>query len=170
MLFITMQNKNQPTSILIISILMFFCSHAFSQSALDYEKALKSFNQENFDDAYIYLKNALQDNPSHLQSKLMMADILFRRNQTRAAIIEYQESLLLGADLDIAYLPLAQAYSRIMEYEKVIRLLTNKLSANNNFEISILQAIAYENLERFNKALEKYEKLTFGHPIVDAFL
>ena len=157
MLFITMQNKNQPTSILIISILMFFCSHAFSQSALDYEKALKSFNQENFDDAYIYLKNALQDKPSHLQSKLMMADILLRRNQTRAAIIEYQESLLLGADLDIAYLPLAQAYSRIMEYEKVIRLLTNKLSANNNFEISILQAIAYENLERFNKALEKYE-------------
>ena len=102
-----MRNKNQPTTILVISILMLFCSYAFSQSAIDYEKALRSFNQENFDEAYVYLKNALQDNPSHLQSKLMMADILLRRNQTRAAIVEYQESLILGADLDIAYLPLA---------------------------------------------------------------
>lgn len=157
MVFITMRNKNQPTSILIISILMLFCSYAFSQSAIDYEKALRSFNQENFDEAYVYLKNALQDNPSHLQSKLMMADILLRRNQTRAAIVEYQESLILGADLDIAYLPLAQAYSRIMEYKKVIKLMTHKLSAKNNFEISMLQAIAYENLERPNNTLEKYE-------------
>jgi tetratricopeptide (TPR) repeat protein len=87
----------------------------------------------------------------------MMADILLRKNQTRAAIIEYQESLLLGADLDIAYLPLAQAYSSIMEYENVISLLTDTLNAKNNFEISILQAIAYENIERPKKALEKYE-------------
>ena len=157
MVFITMQNKSQPTLILIISILMLFCGHAFSQSALYYEKALKSFNQENFDEAYIYLKNALQDDQSHLQSKLMMADILLRKNQTRAAIIEYQESLLLGADLDIVYLPLAQAYSSVMEYENVISLLTDTLNAKNNFEISILQAIAYENIERPKKALEKYE-------------
>ena len=135
-----MRNENQPTSILMISILTLFCSYAFSQSAIDYEKALRGFNQENFDEAYVYLKNALQDNPSHLQSKLMMADILLRRNQTRAAIVEYQESLILGADLDIAYLPLAQAYSRIMEYKKVIKLMTHKLSAKNNFEISMLQA------------------------------
>jgi hypothetical protein len=38
----------------------------------------------------------------------MMGDILLRRNQTQAAIIEYEESLIWGADLNIAYFPLAR--------------------------------------------------------------
>jgi putative PEP-CTERM system TPR-repeat lipoprotein len=152
-----MRHKNQQISVLISIILLFFCSNVFSRPALDYEKALKSFHQENFDAAYIHLKNALQDNPSHLQSKLMMGDILLRRNQTLAAITEYEESLVLGADLNIAYFPLAKAYTRIREYDKVVNLTLKNLNKKNKFEITLLQAVAYENLEFYAKSQSKYE-------------
>jgi putative PEP-CTERM system TPR-repeat lipoprotein len=141
---------------IIFFILSPWGNSAFSQSAIDYEKALSSFNQENYDEAYIYLKNALQDSPSHLQSKLMMADILLRRKQTRAAIIEYEESVALGADINIAFLPLAKAFTRIRDYDNVIKLSTATLNPNNTFEITLLQAVAYENTLDIEKALEKY--------------
>ncbi len=148
-----MRNKTRSIS----ALMMFFCSYVFSQSALDYEKALISFNRENFDEAYIHLKNALQDNPSHLQSKLMIADVLYRKNLTQASIVEYEESLLLGADLNIAYLPLARAFTRIRDYGKVVSLTTHGLNKTNKFKIDLLQALAYENLELYEKAQAKYE-------------
>jgi putative PEP-CTERM system TPR-repeat lipoprotein len=152
-----MRKKNRSISALIILLMMFFSSYTFSQSALDYEKALTSFNRENFDEAYIHLKNALQDNPSHLQSKLMIADVLYRKDHTQASIVEYQESLLLGADLNIAYLPLAKAYTRIRNYSKVVSIPTHELNKTNKFEVALLQAAAYENLNLYEKSQVKYE-------------
>jgi putative PEP-CTERM system TPR-repeat lipoprotein len=153
-----MRNIGQPTLTLMILLLIFFCSNGLSKSAIDYEKALASFNQESFDEAYIHLKNALQDNPSHLQSKLMMGNILLRRNQTLAAINEYQESLVLGADLNIAYFPLAKAYTRIGDYDKVVGLTTDNLNKDNKFGITLLQALAYENSELYKESQLKYEE------------
>lgn len=153
-----MRSIGQPTLTLMILLLMFFCSNGFPKSAIDYEKALASFNQESFDEAYIHLKNALQDNPSHLQSKLMMGNILLRRNQTRAAINEYEESLVLGADLNIAYFPLAKAYTRIGDYDKVVDLTTDNLNKDNKFGITLLQALAYENSELYKESQLKYEE------------
>jgi putative PEP-CTERM system TPR-repeat lipoprotein len=128
----------------------------FAQSAVDYEKALVSYNHQNYDEAYIHLKNALQDTPSHLQSKLMMGDILLRRKRPHSAIVEYEESLLLGADKNIAYLPLARAYTWINDYNKVIRLNTAELNEDNTFEVILLQAIAYENLNDIERAKDKH--------------
>jgi putative PEP-CTERM system TPR-repeat lipoprotein len=152
-----MRNKNSSTLASIIFLMSFFCNYVFSQSAIDYEKALISLNQENVDEAYIHLKNALKDNPSHLQSKLMIADVLYRKNLIQASIVEYEESLLLGADINIAYLPLAKAYNRIKDYGKVISLPTRELNKTNKFEIILLRAVAHENLGLNIKAQVNYE-------------
>ncbi|WP_293746457.1 XrtA/PEP-CTERM system TPR-repeat protein PrsT [uncultured Paraglaciecola sp.] len=142
--------------LILLLILTLMSRSLFAQSAVDYEKALVSYNQQNYDEAYIHLKNALQDTPSHLQSKLMMGDILLRRKFPHSAIVEYEESLLLGADKNIAYLPLARAYIWINDYNKVIKLNTSELNENNTFEVTLLQAIAYENLNNIAKAKDKH--------------
>ena len=151
-----MRNKNVPFTTAVILVVAFFCSFALAQSAVDYEKALTSFNQEKYDEAYIHLKNALKDNPSHLQSKLMMADILLRRKNPHAAIIEFEESLELGADADIVLFSLAKAYTWVNDYEKVILLETDSLNNKNKFEVTLLQAIAFENLDQPEKAQQTH--------------
>ncbi|WP_201027397.1 hypothetical protein, partial [Paraglaciecola hydrolytica] len=51
---------------LLLSCLISTCT--FSTQAADnfYEQALQSYQQQEFDAAYIYLKNALQANPKNL--------------------------------------------------------------------------------------------------------
>jgi hypothetical protein len=52
----------------------------------DYEKALQSYHAEKFEETYIHLKNAIQFNPSHLPSQLLLGKVYQQRDNTLSAI------------------------------------------------------------------------------------
>ena len=56
--------------IVITTILVAFAPQVKSSTSEDYEKALRSFQFEKYDEAYIHLKNSLQKDPQNLAAKL----------------------------------------------------------------------------------------------------
>ena len=48
--------------------------NSFASTSEDYEKALTAFNQNEYDEAYIHLKNSLQKDPENLAAKILMGD------------------------------------------------------------------------------------------------
>ncbi len=69
---------------------------AQSDTAEDYEKALVSFNQQEFKESYIYLKNALQKTPEQLPSKLLIGRIFLIDGYQDEAITEFEEVRVAG--------------------------------------------------------------------------
>jgi len=72
---------------------------ALADSASDYvEEARGYVEQGKFKSAIIELKNALQDDPSHLQARLMLGELHLRNVDGAAAAKEFARARDLGAD------------------------------------------------------------------------
>jgi len=96
-----MKLRSLSISISAVAFCAVLPSLAFADTSADYEKALASFNQEAFSESYIHLKNALQESPSHLPSKLLMGRVLLVDGYINDAITEFEEVMDAGADLNL---------------------------------------------------------------------
>jgi putative PEP-CTERM system TPR-repeat lipoprotein len=111
-----------------------------------FEDAKSAFDQGDIETAYIYLKNALQEDPAHLPSKLLMGQLLLVNGYTNEAIIEFNEALEFDADYNLVVIPLAQAYILLGNNQGVLDLTTSKLVQGNVFELSLLKGNAASNI------------------------
>ena len=57
------------TSALLISLSLLGTSFTYASSEDDYEKALTAYSEARFDEAFIHLKNSLQQDPDNLAAK-----------------------------------------------------------------------------------------------------
>ncbi|WDE03777.1 PEP-CTERM system TPR-repeat protein PrsT [Thalassomonas viridans] len=85
-----------------------------------YEDALRSFAQSDLNTAVVFLKNSLKNNPNHLPSKILMAEVLIAQGDGAAAEIELTYALKHGAD-EKRILPLMlEALLLQKKYEPVV--------------------------------------------------
>ena len=127
----------------------------------DYEKALRSFHEGEYNTAHIHLKNAIKQSPSHLSSKLLLGKVLLKNKQSNTAIQQLTEVLKLGVDKNLAYTALAEAYMMQRNYAKVTSMAINELNRSNTYQLLIIQGNAWQHqqdneqaLKKFNQALE----------------
>ena len=134
---------------------IFFCLNitlsfsAFSAQTTNqpYESALTSFHLEDLNSAVVHLKNALKNNPSHLPSRLLMAEILVARGDGVGAEIELAFAEQGNADVK-RILPLKlEALILQNRYEQVINLA--KVIPGNNRISSVI--LAYKGQALFSK-------------------
>ena len=89
-----------------------------------YEKAISTFHAGKTSEAYIHLKNALQLDPKHIPSKLLIAQVMFGNGDVVAAGEEFEQALELGADSNIVLpllgtsLILQKKIPEILQFEK----------------------------------------------------
>lgn len=125
-----------------------------------YEAALSAFNQEQVGEAYILLKNTLRDNPDHLPSKLLMGRILLIDGFILDAIDEFEESLQLGADKNLALPYLSTAYLMKGEYDLVINLAdTQSISSETKIALKLNAASAYIRQNKPAEAESQYQQI-----------
>lgn len=129
-----------------------------------YEEAVVSFNQEEYETSYIHLKNALDIDPDHLPSKILIGRLLLINNLPEAAITEFEEALLAGADPNIVLVPLIRAYIFVQEFKKATTVSLQNLSRENKFEVYLLQASAYSNTDNTELAFAHYQKAKLLKP------
>lgn len=139
----------------IISI--FYVVSVPAQVADTYEKALQRYNENDIEEAYIYLKNALQQNPNHLPSKLLMGRTLFSKGFARDALIEFEESIAAGADENIIISDLARIHLYLGDEGAIFALSDIGLNTQNKFEISLIKATTAFNIND-DELAEKYYK------------
>ena len=153
-----MKLRSLTLSLSAIAFCAILPSLAFADASENYEKALAAFNQEAFPESYIHLKNALQESPSHLPSKLLMGRVLLIDGYVNDAITEFEEVMAAGADLNLVLVPLANAYFISRDLDDLLELpIPRNLSAQVKLDVLLLKAAAHVQLNNLQQAQTLYE-------------
>ena len=91
--------------ILVISLLCilksaFYASANTHEVAKNYELAIEAYSAKKTNEAFIHLKNALQHDPRHLPSKILLSKVYFDAGNMEAVEDELKDALMLGADIN----------------------------------------------------------------------
>lgn len=130
----------------VVIFLTIISTRAFSQSSSHYEKALQSYFSQDFNGAYIHLKNALKDNPADLAAKLLMGETLLINGYFGEAETEFEEALDFGADPNLVLKPYGKSLILTKKFDEILLLDYAGLNDTNKFELNVLKATAYASL------------------------
>jgi len=148
--------------ILVTFLVVMLVTSKMSEAADSfYELALQSFQKQEYDASYIYLKNALQANPKNLPAKLLMGKLLTQKGYYEEAIKEFRQALEYKIDIELVLLPLGNVSLFNEQYQEVIDLGKGySLSNATLFEWKMLSAAAYSSL---GKKARGTKRLSRGH-------
>ncbi|NDV92124.1 PEP-CTERM system TPR-repeat protein PrsT [Alteromonas sp. 345S023] len=131
----------------------------------DYEKALKAYNVDEYDEAYIHLKNSLQKDPENLAAKLLMGKILLINGYLNAAELEFVEALEMGADINLLAEPLGNTWLFLNKYQAIVEFSdTSKLTGDAQREWLLIRATACLRLDNPACALQDYSTIIAQEP------
>ena len=119
---------------------------SFSNDNIDasYEKALISFQNDAFSSALIHLKNIIQENPIHMPSRVLMAQILIKQGNGAAAQVELDRAREGKVDNDRLITLYAQASLLQGKYDDALKVA--KLGQRNTkieTELLLIRGQAY---------------------------
>ncbi len=148
----------------IFLLITFLSLNIFGQEINPYEKALQSYNNNDVDDAYIHLKNSLNQNPDHLPSKILMGNILFTKGFARDALIEFEEAVVMGADPNLITATMARTYLYLEDYRSIYELSDANLSKRNTFELLLIKATTAFNTNDDDTAYQFFKQAIDLYP------
>ena len=124
-----------------------------------YEKALLSFQQNNFSETAIHLKNNLQKSPVHLPSRILLIETFLAQNKGQLAEVEIKVALSYGADFRLLTNLYAQAYFLQNKFKQVIELDTpNQQSKQAKAELSTIKGNSFLSLRSYKAAEDAFKK------------
>lgn len=97
-----------------------FTSVVWAQTDLNYEKALSAFQEKNFKESMIHLKNALHNSPESLPSKILMGELLVELGHIETAEVEFDEAIRQGANISLFAKSWGTMLLKRKAFEKVI--------------------------------------------------
>ncbi|MBF7074688.1 tetratricopeptide repeat protein [Glaciecola sp. MH2013] len=149
--------------ILLIALLI---SSAFLQAqvANTYETAQQAYENFEVEEAYIHLKNALQEDPDHLPSKILMGKVLFKKGFARDAIIEFEDSVSAGADINLFISDFASAYLYLGLSDEIADLPESGLTSANLLNLLLVKATSAFSIGDDLNAEKIYKKAQSLYP------
>ncbi|MDA8621873.1 PEP-CTERM system TPR-repeat protein PrsT [Psychrosphaera sp.] len=150
--------------IIFTATFLSFAPKALSANSF-YEQAVQAFNDGNYEASYIYLKNALEQQPRNLPSKILMGKILLHKALFPQAIKEFEEALLYNADINLIIADYASALNFAKRYKDVLNIANgHRLSKTGKYNYLLAKAVAYQNLNLTELARKAYaEALTLSN-------
>lgn len=130
----------------LLVVLFFTSLPAVSQDNSDYEEAYKTFEDGKIDEAYIFLKRSLNEQPDHLPSKILMAEVLGLSGLYDDSLLEFEESLQAGADPNLIIEPYIKVLLTLKQTDKVTRIKETLLTPNKLAFLLSAKALAYTQL------------------------
>lgn len=127
---------------------------------VDYEKALRAYNDERFDEAYIYLKTSLHGAPDYLPAHILMGKVLFIREQYAEAEQEFSKAYFDGADANEYLDYWGYSLISLQRFEDIIAFtIPHSLSQKQRVNWLGIAANACSLLEQMECAEKKYQQL-----------
>jgi len=118
-----------------------------------YEDAIERYSQGNWSEAMIQLQNALQENPNHLPSRILLGNIHLQSGRGAAAEKELTLAMELGGAKDQIYLPLGNAYLVQRKYQQILdNIDITTAQFRNRVDLLTLHGRAYFELARLREA------------------
>lgn len=115
------------------------------KATVAYEKAVQAYEAGQYEEAYIHLKNSLQEDPNLLSARLLLAQVHFNAGDIYSAEKESAEALLLGADINLVLPVYGQS---LLLQEKVAEVLAlervaDSFTVDSQFEWALLKGQAH---------------------------
>jgi putative PEP-CTERM system TPR-repeat lipoprotein len=125
-----------------------------------YEKALISFQNEEFSSAIIHLKNIIQENPKHMPSRVLMAQILITQGNGSAAQVELDKARDGNVDNDRLITLYGHAYILQGMYDEALTVA--QLGQRNEqieTELLLIRGQAYIGKKQYQLADKAFIKV-----------
>lgn len=152
--------KNQIIFLALFSIYLLLAPHTFAVQTSEethYEKALNSYNEQDIEAAYIFLKNTLKENDEHIPGKILMGKVLLENGHYPDAAVELSEALSLGGDIEFIIKPLGEALYYSKRYQEVLLLDKNlRLSKTAKIAQLLVKAKTYAKLKQPDEEWQQY--------------
>lgn len=130
-------------------------AHAADEVAGYYEDAQARFNRGDFGGAIVQLKNALQENPRHLPSLVLLGECYVANGDGPAAESTFNEATAAGADQALTAVPRAKALLLQFRHRELLKEpLPTELPPTRQAELLEVKADAALQLND-RKALQK---------------
>ncbi|MGL1957602.1 MAG: PEP-CTERM system TPR-repeat protein PrsT [Colwellia sp.] len=130
-----------------------------------YEAAIQAYNEQDVDAAFIHLKNALRENESNLPAKLLLAEVLIKKNSYSAAKQELDDALFQGADFNLIVEPLGRVMLLQGQFEAVFQLADQQpLQKEGRLAINLIIAKAHRGLSDIKSAESIYKQILTTYP------
>lgn len=152
-------------AVLSLCLCVLLSGHAIADSSDDYEKALIAFNAKEYEEAYVHLKNSLQQDSENLSAKILMGKLLLRNGYLAEAELELLEALEMDADVNLVLESLGNTwlfqrrYQTILDYE-----VSRQLIPSVSFKWLLLTATAHFSLKNYDQARVNYKKALAINP------
>ncbi|MGB3725021.1 MAG: XrtA/PEP-CTERM system TPR-repeat protein PrsT [Glaciecola sp.] len=143
---------------LLFALLSMSVQHAHGQENAHYEEAYKTFEAGKIDEAYIHLKNSLNEQEDHLPSKILMAQVLGLSGFYLDSKDEFEESIQAGADRNLIVEPYVKVLFALNEQAKIIEFPENQLTSSKLGYLLSAKAIASAQLDNVDAAKEYHNK------------
>lgn len=149
--------------------LFYFCTCLFfvpaTFAANHYESALKAYNNDKVNEAYIHVKNAIKDDPDNLSSRFLLAQILFDLRSYALAEQELYSALVQGLDLNLAIRTLGDSLLMQGKFVEALEIASDEmLNDAGRFQLGLIRAMAYRNLSKLESAQQEYARLLRRKP------
>ncbi len=147
--------KIKTSLIAIILSLTFISPITLADENLDasYEKALIAFQNEEFSSAIIHLKNIIKENPSHMPSRVLMAQILITQGNGAAAQVELDKARDGHVDNDRLITLYGHAYVLQGKYDEALKVATlGQRNEQIETELLLIRGQAYIGKKQYSLA------------------
>ncbi len=152
--------------ILLLSIIGYgLLSNKVHAKTDNYEAALQAYNLNDIDAAFIHLKNALQEKEDNLPAKLLLAEVLIKKNLYSSAEQELNDALIEGADINLIISPLGRSLLLQGKFKLALEVADQKkLLKQGELAFNLIQAKAYRGLLDTDAAEDLYKIILSKYP------
>ena len=105
---------------LLLSSQFVIATNAPETASAYYENALKHYNNAQYDEAVIQLKNAFRENPRLLPALVLLGKTYLETGNPAAAEAALKNAIELGADLSLVIIPLSNAYLKQFKHDLLL--------------------------------------------------
>lgn len=131
---------------------------SYADSSEDFERALQAYNEKNYNESFIHLKNSLKQDPDNLASKILMGKLLLINGYLIAAELEFLEALDQGADIELIAEPLGNTWLFLNKYHDIIEFdESERLSGDSKIKWLQIKASACVRSNDYQCAKQAYQ-------------
>ncbi|MFT5756938.1 MAG: putative Zn-dependent protease [Alteromonadaceae bacterium] len=161
---ISKMKKNRKIFIYLIQITLLFIVNVVNAKNNHYESALRAYNQQDIETAYIHLKNALQDSELNLPAKLLLAKVLIDKHSYAAAEQELSDLIYQGVDNNLIVFPLGVSILNQGKFDQALTF-ADKMTLNKEAVLAYMhiKARAYISLKHLESAELEYQNILVHH-------
>lgn len=150
---------------MLLGASLLLSTNIMAQSSSEYyERALVAFADEDFESAYIHLKNSLQKDEDNLPSKILLGKVLMISGYLEEAETVLEESIASGADPSLVVDTLGKVWLFTGKNEKIIDSAFENLTSASATDWQIIVATANLNLLNVKGARAGYLKALDSDP------